>query len=145
MGITSACLPTLGPIASFIRHGRPVSKDASGRTLGSDRVTPDLPIKESKRKVSSRLSWANVKSKRPDSYKEDGSFTQLSDLKGDDDILKLIAPFTRSRFAEGTVEANARRSSSAQENDQPLNGIRVTTDMQQGKQDAQKLETIEDV
>ncbi|KAL6719674.1 hypothetical protein ACLMJK_001595 [Lecanora helva] len=144
MGITSVCLPTLGPIASLIRHGRSSSNYPSGKNSGSDRTAPNPHSKGSKRKSQSHLSWISMRPKRSDSCKEDGSFSKLSESNDEsaDDIWRIIAPFARSRYAEGTVEANARRSSSAQEKDRPHDGIKVTTDLQQ---DTPRLEKIEDV
>ena len=131
LGITSACLPTLGPVVSYIIHGSAAAQGLSKKPFISDQRTPNS---NSKKTASSKISWPDFKMRESESSKGGESFTQL-ELSQDDveGSWTPIAPFSQTHRAEHRgVEMSAMRSSSGGVEGQPSDGIKVTIAMEQG-------------
>ena len=125
MGITSACLPTLGPVVSYTIHG------TSKKPFISDQRTPNS---NSKKTAASKILWPDFKARKSESSKGNDSFTQLeSSQEAMESQWTPIAPFNQThRGNQRGVEMSAMRSSSGEVDDEPFVGIKVTTAMEQG-------------
>ena len=136
MGITSACLPTLGPIVSYIRRSPSPAPGTSGRPSVPDRVAPNsVPTTT----ASTKSTWTVFKMRIMDRSHWDNMFTQLEDPQKDVERNRTPhAPFTDPHGGyKGGMEMVAVRScGGSNEEDHSLNGIGATTDRQQ---DAFKL------
>ena len=132
LGITSACLPTLGPVVSYIIQGPAATQGPSKEPFISDQRTPNS---NSKRTASSKISWPDFKMRKSESSKGGDSFTKL-ELSQDDveSYWTPIAPLSQTHRAEHRgVEMRAMRSSSGGVEDQSFDGIKVTTAMEQAR------------
>lgn len=127
MGITSACLPTMGPIFSYIKEHSSTTNGVSRRTFAPWRVTPKSG---SETTASSKTSRSDFTTKRSKGH---SSFTKLEDSQEDvERNWMALAPFDNANRAKnGAVEIKAVPSRTGSHEALSFNGIKVTTDIQQ--------------
>lgn len=135
MGVTCACLPTLGPIFSYIRKGPSATHGVPKRPLIPRRMTPNAI---DKKMTSSKQSWTDLRMRLLKRSKGDGPFIQLQNLQEDvEGNWTGLAPVANAHRAnDGGLGTNAVQSPSSSYEDRSFNAIKVTTDMQQ---DASRL------
>lgn len=138
MGITSACLPTLGPVVSYIIHGPSGTRGSSGRLNVSDQ---EIPRSGRKKKLSSNISWPGLRTTNSTSGQGGNSFSRLRNSQEDTERnWPVVAPFAQAHHGNNRgVKMSAMRSSDGGDVDQPLNGIKVTTNIEQDASDLRKF------
>ncbi|KAI9876590.1 MAG: hypothetical protein M1830_006168 [Pleopsidium flavum] len=124
MGIVSACLPTLGPIGKVFfpkRQKKYFTPDQTTRSPNGDKS------------VSSKVPWADF---RPVNHGNTSTARAFTLLDGSQEEFRsnwtTIAPSNKERSTdEGGMELNYRRCNDGEEQGQPMNSIKVTTDLEQ--------------
>ena len=117
MGVTCACLPTLGPIFSYLRKSPSATHGVAQRAPTSRRVTPNAI---DKKMTSSNQPWTDIKVRLLQRSKGDGPFIQLQNLQEDvERNWPGLAPVNNAHRANnGGLEANAAQSLSGSYEDQ---------------------------
>ena len=79
MGITSACLPTLGPIVTYIKTSPPASHIIPKSPFTPERATPDTSVRlkpTNKTTSTTKSTWTDLKARNTDRSQWDASFSQ---------------------------------------------------------------------
>ena len=133
LAIASVCAPTLGPIVNYILHHPTVPMPDSGRSgrqfIFASRAANSLG--KSKVKNFTQLSWPDLRLTKSENTTGENGFTQLDNFRGDD-VNSHWTPIA----VPGAVEMRAMRISDhkhgkEQEDEELIDGIRVTTEMRQ--------------
>ena len=138
MGITSACLPTLGPIVTYIKspsasHIIPKISFTPERATLDTTVTPKSTLKTTSTQKS---TWTDLKTRILDRSQGDGLFTKL-DNSPQQDLERNWVPRAPSAkaydFQKGGVEMVSVRpcSSSSYQEDLSISRVEASTHVQQ--------------
>ena len=131
MGITSACLPTLGPIVTYIKtkpsasHIIPKSPSTTERATPDTVVTPNSTLKTTSTRKS---AWTDFKTRILDRSQWDALFTKLDNNPQQDLERNWVprAPFAKAYdFNKGGVETVSVRSFSSSSDQKDLSISRV--------------------
>ena len=122
MGTTAACLPVLGPVISSLRHGTLRADRANERPL-----VPEQNGSPPSHKKSSPLqsSWSAFKRSHLQGSRQQNALAGFKSLGEDDQPLESGI----------SVPMGAMRSSKVEAQNESFGGIRVTTEMEQYRQD----------
>ena len=138
MGITSACLPTLGPIITYIKTSPSASRIIPKSLFTPERATLDTEVTPNPaHKTSTRTStWTDFQTRILDRSQGDDKFTKLDNNPQQDLERNWVprAPFAKAYdFNKGGVEMVSVRpcSSSSYQEDLSISRVEASTHVQQ--------------
>ena len=138
MGITSACLPTLGPIVTYIKKGPPASHIIPKSPFTPERATPDTAVTPNptlKTTSTTKSTRTDLKTRNLDRSQWDALFSQLENNPQQDLERNWTpgAPVAKAHnINKGGVEMVSVRScsSSSYEEDPPISRVEASTHVQ---------------